>query len=158
MPNEHDGNFLGWDIDELTAKPAENVIPFTLEAQVVKAPPPPRPQHPREEQYPWTPDEDERFRLGAFKRSWQGMPLRKEWNNSPIHSDGIMCKSCGYKFPKHLIESDGACWNCWMRDNKPEEMARILAAADRLAGERKEQKHGETAPAKLVKIGESREK
>lgn len=166
MPSDDEGNFLGWDLDEITGQATEeapaNVIPFALQAEVVtvkpereapsrvhaEAPPPPQ-----EEAYPWTASEDEAFRRGAFRRSWRG-PTRREWNSNPIHSDGTMCKTCGYKWHPLDIMPDGACWNCWMRDKHPEEMARSLAAADRLAGDRGERKHGETAPPKLVKLDE----
>lgn len=170
MPNEPEGNFLGWDTDEITnpapEENAANIIPFTLQAEVVitkpertptsrvhaQAPPPPQ-----EEVYPWSASEDEAFRLGAFRRSWRG-PTRREWNSHPTHSDGKMCKTCGYKWHTMDIMEDGACWNCWMRDNKPDEMKKILAAADRLAGDRGEQKHGETAGPKLVKLDEQKGK
>ncbi len=71
------------------------------------------------EPYPWTPDEDEAFRKGAFKRSWENTS-RREWNANPVHSDGVMCNTCGYKWhPSHMMnEAPGTCFNCWVIDNK----------------------------------------
>ena len=110
---------------------------------------------PEREEYPWSPDEDEAFRRGAFKRSWVGTS-RKEWNANPIHSDGVMCSSCGYKQHQADIIKDtgGKCFNCWMVETMPDQVRRLWASID--SGSHR--KHGETAAPKLVKLDDKKGK
>jgi len=108
------------------------------------------PKQPERYEHAWTPAEDEAFRRGAYKRSWENTS-RRDWNSNPIHSDGVMCHVCGYKWHHSNIEQDGSCFNCWMIDNKPDEVKRIWANFDANSGGVK--KHGMTALPKLVKLG-----
>lgn len=113
----------------------------------------PGPLHPNEDQYPWTPDEDEAFRRGAFRRSWQHQTRRE---NHAVMAGYPMCSCCGYRWHRlDFYEFSDICWYCHMMDNKREEYEKILASVASLSGKR----HGETAPPPILKkLGDKKEK
>lgn len=69
-----------------------------------------------------------------------------------------MCASCGYKWYDHLFQHEGdpsICWNCFMVENRKQEVDRYWRIWD--ADHGGSHKHGETAPVVLVKLGDKRE-
>jgi len=81
-----------------------------------------------------------------YHRSWRGMPLRKDWNNSPFHKGLQTCRRCGYKWDQQdFVYRDGSilngepspaeihetCWNCWMADTNSAQVNAIWDAVDR---------------------------
>lgn len=87
--------------------------------------------------FPWTPQEDEAYRASERKwvRSWRGLPTRKEWNASPIHSDGVLCPHCGYRWHfMDIVQASGLCFNCNWIETDPNGHAKVWRQLDALAG------------------------
>lgn len=73
---------------------------------------------------------------------WRGYPPRYEWNAAPMRMHEKECPGCGYRYDgsvytyKPAVKSKAPvvnflCWNCWMLEDKPEEVAKFWATVDR---------------------------
>ena len=78
------------------------------------------------------------FKHGPF---WH-MDSRFIWNASPNHLHWQLCPLCGYRWgqddfeycsnPSDYPTRKHICWNCWMLEEKPEDVQKYWEKADAL--------------------------
>lgn len=84
--------------------------------------------------------------MKTYFRTWKGMPLRNDWNASPMRMYQRQCTRCGYKWDQVDFEyRDGSytngtpnpvaihkvCWHCWMADTNHAQVRAYWESVDR---------------------------